>query len=91
MRDHGGIFVPGTPYFSNREQNEDIVHFSEFKRMDSCERQAIKTVLITANWRKLARRSHGERTLGIHHMQQCMARTWEKAFDNRLCIQEWNK
>ena len=62
--------------FSHQEQNEDIVHFSEFKRMESRERQEIQTVLITANWRTLARRSHGERTLGIHYMQQFTARTW---------------
>ena len=49
MRDHGGIFVPRTLYLSHWEQNEDIVHFSEFKRMELRERQAIQTVLITAN------------------------------------------
>ena len=76
MRDHGGIFVPRTLYLSHREQNKDIIYFSEFKRMESRERQAIQTVLITADWWTLARQSHGERTLGIHHMQQCMARTW---------------
>ena len=68
MRDHGGIFVPRTLYLSHCEQNKDVVHFSEFKRMKLHERQAIQTVLITADWRTLARRSHGERTLGIHHM-----------------------
>ena len=55
MWDHGGIFVPRTLYLSHREQNEDIVYFSEFKRMESRERQAIQTVLITADWRTLAR------------------------------------
>ena len=49
MRDHGGIFVPRTLYLSHREQNEDIVYFSEFKRMESRERQAIQTVMITAD------------------------------------------
>ena len=78
MWDHGGIFLPRTLYLSHREQNKDIVHFSEFKRMESRERQAIQTVLITADWRTLARRSHSERTLGIHHMKQCTARPWEK-------------
>ena len=48
IRDHGGIFVPKTLYLSHREQNEDIVHFSEFKRMELREWQAIHTVLITA-------------------------------------------
>ena len=76
MRDHGGIFVPRTPYLSHRDQNENIVHFSEFKRMESRERQEIQTVMITANWRTLSRRSHGEHTLGIHYMQQFTARTW---------------
>ena len=47
MRYHGGIFVPRTLYLSHCEQNEDIVHFSEFKRMELRERQAIQTVLIT--------------------------------------------
>ena len=59
--------------------------------MDSRERQAIQTVLITANWRTLAHRSHSERTLRIHHMQQCTARPWEKAFSERLCIRAWGK
>ena len=59
--------------------------------MESREQQAIQTVLITADWRILARRSHGERTLGIHHMQQCTARPWEKAFAERLCIRAWGK
>ena len=74
MRDHGGIFVPRTPYLSHQEQNEDIVHFSEFKRMESRKRQAIQTVLITADWQNLERRSHSERTIGLHHMHQCTAR-----------------
>ena len=91
MRDHVSIFVPRTLYLSHWEQNEDIVHFSEFKRMDLRERQAIQTVLITADWRNLARRSHGERTLGIHQMQQCTARPWEKVFAERLFIQAWEK
>ena len=91
MRDHGRIFVPRTLYLSHQEQNEDIVHFSEFKRMESRERQAIQTVLITADWRTLARQSHSDRTLGIHHMQQCTARPWEKAFDEWLCIRAWGK
>ena len=77
--------------FSHQEQNEDIVHFSEFKRMELRERQAIQTVLITANWPTLARQSHGERTLGIHHMLPCTARPWEKAFAERLCIRAWGK
>ena len=86
MQDHGGIFVPRTPYLSHRDQNEDIVHFSEFKRMESRERQEIQTVLITADWWNLARRSHGERTLGIHLMQHCKERPLEKAFAERICI-----
>ena len=49
MRDHGSIFVPRTLYLSHWEQNEDIVHFSEFKRMELRERQGTHTVLITAN------------------------------------------
>ena len=69
IRYHGGIFVLRTLYLSHQEQNEDIIHFSEFKRMESRKRQAIQTVLITADWQTLARQSHGERTLGIHHMQ----------------------
>ena len=48
-------------------------------------------MLITADWRTLARRSHSERTLGIHHMQQCTARPWEKVFSERLCIRAWGK
>ena len=74
MRDHGGIFVPRTLYLSHREQNKDIVNFREFKRMESRKRQAIQTVLITSDWLTLARQRHGELTLGIHHMQQCMSR-----------------
>ena len=35
MLDHGGIFVPRTLYLSHREQNKDIIYFSEFKRMES--------------------------------------------------------
>ena len=68
MQDHGGIFVLRTLYLSHQEQNEDIVRFSEFKRMELHERQAIQNMLITADWRNLERRSHGERTLRIHHM-----------------------
>ena len=41
MWDHGGIFFPRTLYLSHREQNGDIVHFIEFKRMESRERQPI--------------------------------------------------
>ena len=74
MRDHSGIFVPRTLYLSHCEQNEVIIHFSEFKGMELRERQAIQTMLITADWRTLERRSHGERTLVIHHMQHCTAR-----------------
>ena len=59
--------------------------------MESCERQAIHTVLITADWRTLARQSHRESTLGIHHMQQCTARPWEEVFAERLCIRAWGK
>ena len=51
MRDHGGIFIPRTLYLYHQEQNKDIVHFSEFKRMESREQQAIQTVLITVDWR----------------------------------------
>ena len=91
MQDHGGIFVPKAPYLSHREQNDDIVHFSEFKRIESRGRQAIQTVLITDDWRTLACQSHGERTLRLHHMQQCTARLWEKAFSERLCIRAWGK
>ena len=76
MRDHGGIFVPRTLYLSHWEQNEDIFHFSEFNMMELREQQAIQTVLITADWRTLACQSHGERTLRIHHMQQCTSWPW---------------
>ena len=37
MRDHGGVFVPRTLHLSHREQNEDIIHFSKFKKMESRE------------------------------------------------------
>ena len=51
MRDHGRILVPRTLYLSHQEQNEVIVHFSELKRTELRERQAIQTVLITSDWR----------------------------------------
>ena len=41
IRYHGGIFVLRTLYLSHQEQNECIVHFSKFKRMESHKRQAI--------------------------------------------------
>ena len=84
MQDHGGIFVPRTPYLSHRDQNEDIVHFSEFNRMELRERQSIQTVLITSDWWNLGRKIHDERTLGLHHMQQCTDRPQEKAFDEQF-------
>ena len=59
--------------------------------MELRKRQAIQTVLITSDWRTLAHRSHGERTLGIHNMKQCTARTWEKVFADRLCFRAWGK
>ena len=91
MRDHGGIFVLRNPYLYHQEQNKDMVHFSEFKRMESREHHAIQTVLITADWRTLARRSHGERMHRINHIQKCMAWPWEKLFAERLCIRVWGK
>ena len=49
MQDHSGIFVPRTLYLSHCEQKEDIVHFSEFKRIELRKRQAIQTMLITSD------------------------------------------
>ena len=52
--------------------------------MESRKQQAIQTVLITSDWWNLGRKIHDERTLGLHHMQQCTDRPQEKAFDEQF-------
>ena len=78
----GVVFIPRTPYLSHREQNEDVVHFGQFKIDQRKEKEKWQNKLLEQfiHSNKVA-----DRTLGFDHTMVITRGPWGRAFTEEMC------